>query len=369
MNHLSLLLSLLVILIATCPAALAQTANEPLNRAMSEMQAGRTDKAIAALTEAISQEPDNADAYFLRSNLRLTSNDTSGALADINKVIQLKPDHGAAYHQRAMIRLMAKDLDGVIQDLDSAINFGFKGDSVYGLRAQIKLQKGDPTGAVADLNEAIRLNPHDPKNYSIRGYALMRIEDNDQALKDFDFLLNWYETEPFKKVGAPSGATSDPAASQKSKPGSFAVGIQVDTSNVAPGDSSMINYVADAYSSRGTIRGFKGDHDAAISDFTKSIRLNAKNVWVFYSRANEYEVKGDLEAALADVSRAIQLDPLNGNLRVEHGVILVLMGREQEAKVDFDMLRKADADLWQKRIDDRLETVKKKMPAKKTQSP
>lgn len=368
MNRLSLLLSLFLVLLANCTATNAQTSNEPLNRAISEMQAGRTDKAIAALSEAISQEPGNADAYFLRSNLRMTSNDTAGALADINKVIQLKPDHGAAYHQRAMIRLMAKDLDGVIHDLDSAIKFDFKGDSVYGLRAQLKLQKGDPKGAIADLNEAIRLNPHDPKNYTLRGHALMRIEDKKQALKDFDFLLNWYETEPFRKVAATSGATSERAANQ-SKPGSFAVGIQVDTPNVAPGDTSMVAYVADAYSGRGTIRSSNGNPDAAISDYTKSIRLNPKNVWVFYSRAVEFESKGDLEAALADVSRAIQLDPLNGNLRVEHGVILVLMGREQEAQADFDMLRKADSTLWQKRIDARFEEVKKKVPTKKPQSP
>ncbi len=39
---------------------------------------------------------------------------------------------------------------------------------------------------------------------------------------------------------------------------------------------------------------------------------------------------------------------MNGNLRVEHGVLLLLLGKEREAQVDFDMLLKTDRGVWQK---------------------
>ena len=124
----------------------------------------------------------------------------------------------------------------------------------------------------------------------------------------------------------------------------------------------MLPVIANTYINRGLIYSAQGKGDAAISDFTKSIRLDAKNIWPFYHRANELEGKGDLEAALADISRAIQLDPMNGNLRVEHGVILTLLGNTKDAQVDFDMLLKADGVVWQKRIDERLAAVKKRVP-------
>ena len=86
--------------------------DDPFNWALTELKAGNTDKAIAALTEAIKKNPDNADAYLFRSSLRMTSGDTPGALADVNKTIQLKPEMGQAYHERAILRLIARDLAG-----------------------------------------------------------------------------------------------------------------------------------------------------------------------------------------------------------------------------------------------------------------
>lgn len=356
---------IIFLLLSTTLAVVAQSDSEPLNRAIVELQAGRTDKAIAALTEAISQNPQLTDAYFLRGNLKLTSGDSAGALADINKVIQLKPDHGPAYGQRATIRLIARDLDGAIQDLTSAIKFGFNGDNVYLLRGQLRSNKGDLKGAVEDFNETIRLNPGNPQAYQLRGSLLMQAGNAEQALKDLDFLLNWYETEPFKKIEAPISATAP-----NDKPGaSFSVGVQEKTNNSAPGDKEMVQTIAGAYVTRGLIKSPQGKTDSAITDFTKAIRLDSKNAWAFYFRANEHETTGDLELALADMNRAIQIDPMNGNLRVEKGVILVLMGRPADGQVEFNMLLQVDRENWQKRINERLEAVKKKVPAKNPQSP
>jgi tetratricopeptide (TPR) repeat protein len=78
----------------------------------------------------------------------------------------------------------------------------------------------------------------------------------------------------------------------------------------------------------------------------------------------ELEGKGDLAGALADVNKIVELDPRNGNGVVEHGVLLLLLGKSKEAQVDFDMLLKSDPVLWQKRIDERLAAVKKKLAAR-----
>jgi tetratricopeptide repeat protein len=43
-------------------------------------------------------------------------------------------------------------------------------------------------------------------------------------------------------------------------------------------------------------------------------------------------VEGDLVAALEDMKQALQLEPKNGDLTVEHRVILLLLGRDKEAQ-------------------------------------
>ena len=126
----------------------------------------------------------------------------------------------------------------------------------------------------------------------------------------------------------------------------------------------MAPIISSVYVNRGLILKDRGNHVAALSDFDKAIRIDPANFWALYHRANEYESKGDLSAALADINQAIQIEPKAGNFLVEHGVILLLMGKEKEAQADFDRLLQSDRVLWQKRIDERLAAVKKLLPVK-----
>ena len=330
---------------------------------MTELMAGRTEKALAALDEAIKKYPTNADAYFLRGILKMPD-DPSQALRDFDKVIELKPDSAPAYHQRAMIRLMKNDVAGALKDLDAAIAHNINDDSVYFLRGQLRWQLGDAKAALSDLNKSIKLNPNNPRSYSTRGDLSLFLQDMDGALADFNYLINWYETDPSaRKAAKPSETDAAKSESQsvsasKNDDKPFRVELTQQTANEAPGAKEMAPTIANAYTNRGLILSSRGNRDAAISDFSKAIRVDPKNVWALYHRANEYEYKNDLPAALADIMKATQLEPENGNLVVEHGVLLFLLGRDKEAEAVFDVLLQSDRDLWQKRINDRIAAVK-----------
>ncbi|HKR23540.1 MAG TPA: tetratricopeptide repeat protein [Pyrinomonadaceae bacterium] len=354
------------LLLFVWPLANAQT-KDPLDRVVSELQAGRFENALAAVDEVIKKYPKNADAYFLRGSLKMQA-DPAQALLDFDKVIELRPDSGAAYHQRAFMRLVKNDVAGALKDLDAAIAHNFKDDSIYYMRGQLRWQLGDKNAALSDLNEAIKLNPGNPRAYSTRADLLFAMDDTDRALADVNYLLNWYETDPSARPAPKPPAP--PASDSKSQPSAsqpFVVEMTQQTENAAPGAKEMAPTIADAYNTRGYILKHRGNHDSAFSDFNKSIRLDPSNVWAFYNRAEVYESKGDLPAALADIVKAVQLQPENGNLVVEHGVILALMGKDKEAQAVWDVLLQSDSDrtLWQKRIDDRTVAVKKVVPIKK----
>ena len=349
------------LLLSACVLSYAQKKDQdPLQRVIEELQAGRTDKALAALDDVVKQYPNNPDAYFLRGSLKMQA-DPAQALSDFNKVIELKPDSGPAYNQRAVLRLVNNDTPGALKDLDAAIAHNFKDDSVYYLRGQLRWEVGELNAALADLDEAIKLNPNNPRHYSTRGELLLTLKQIDRGLADFDYLLKWYETDPSAR---PAPAKPQPAVPPKSDSKEFVVEMAQQTVNEAPGAKAMAPLISSAYVNRGLIMHNRGNHVAALADFDKAIRIDPANMWARYHRANEYESKGDLAAALADIDKAIQIDPNNGNLLVEHGVILLLLGKEKDAQADFDRLLQSDRALWQKRIDDRIAAVKKVLPVK-----
>lgn len=355
------------ILLSACVLSSAQkTDQDPLFRVITELQAGRTEKALAALDEVIKQYPNNPDAYFLRGSLNMAN--PSQAISDFSKAIELKPELGPAYNQRALVRLVNNDRAGALRDFDAAIAHNFKDDSVYYLRAQIRWQMDDLEGALSDLDNAIKLNPNNPRVYVTRSDFLLSLKEIDRGLADLNYLLSWYETDPsarpVPKPAERSLAKLQPNATVKNGSKTFVVEMAQESTNEAPGSKEMAPAIASAYVNRGLILKDRGNHVAALSDFDKAIRVDSTNLWARYHRANEYELKGDLPAALADIEKALQLDSSNGNLIVEHGVILMLLGRDKDAQAAFEPLLQSDRALWQKRIEDRIAAVRKLLPVK-----
>lgn len=367
MKQLLLLVATISIGFAYCAPARAQSSSEdPMMEVIAYLQAGKKDQAIAALGEIIKRQPGNADALILRSNLKVTAGDNAGALADINKAIELKPDNGSAYYGRAILQLAGNDLVAALKDLDLAVANNYKNDPVYSLRSQLRSQQEDFKGALADLEESLKLNPNNPRSYFDRATLLLLLDDKDRAFADLNYVLNWYETDPTIRP-APKAAKSDkPDADRKDKEPAanrLTVGVDIETVNEAPSAPKMAPVIARGYFHRGLIHSSRGNTDPAIADFTRSIKIEPADSVAYFRRALELEGKGDLAGALADLVKTMELDPTDGNALVEHGVILLLQGKANEAQIDFDRLLKSNRELWQKRIDERTTALKKKLPA------
>ena len=367
MKQLVLLLATISIGLALCGAARGQSSPEdPMMEVIAYIQAGKDNQAIAALGEIIKRQPDNADAFILRSNLKATGGDNAGALADLNRALELKPDNGSAYYGRAILQLAGNDIVAALKDLDLAVANNYKNDPVYSLRSQLRSQQKDLKGALADLDESLKLNPNNPRSYFDRAGLLLLLDDKDRAFADLNHVLSWYETDPTNRPApkvARKEARSINSEDRKKTPDRFTVGVDVETVNESLDDPKMAPDIARGYLHRGLIYSSRGNTDAAIADFTRSIKIEPANPGAYFRRALELEGKGDLAGALADVTKTMELEPSNGNALVEHGVILLLQGKTTEAQIDFDRLLKSNSELWQKRIDERTTAVKKKMPA------
>ncbi len=95
------------------------------------------------------------------------------------------------------------------------------------------------------------------------------------------------------RCSSPSYATEEPDA------------VIEACSEIVRSEGEPIQDISTAYNNRGIAYAQKGDHDRAISDYTKAIEINARNGDAYSNRSNAYEQKGDHDRAIADSSKAI----------------------------------------------------------------
>ena len=75
----------------------------------------------------------------------------------------------------------------------------------------------------------------------------------------------------------------------------------------------------------------QGNTDLAMAEYDQAIKLNPRDVLIFYDRGTINYQRGDLDLALADFDQAIQLDPelasayLNRGLSTSIGALLILL--------------------------------------------
>ena len=135
-----------------------------------------------------------------------------------------------------------------------------------------------------------------------------------------------------------------------------------------------------AYTSRGGARRLKGDLTGAIADCTKAIelefavpqvfdgqrmvRMNRKGLAAAYgTRASARLDKGDLEGAVDDAASAVAYDDTDADPYLTRGLARLRLGKEVEAKSDFDKFLKARPDA-KAEVEKQIEMVKEKMKAK-----
>ena len=66
-------------------------------------------------------EPNDADAFNNRGNVRRAKGDVDGAIQDYTEAIRLKPDYVLAFNNRGNVRHAKGDVEGALQDYNEAI--------------------------------------------------------------------------------------------------------------------------------------------------------------------------------------------------------------------------------------------------------
>lgn len=338
--------------------AFAQTtAEEYFKAAHSRVQSRDLAGAIAALDKAIELKPDFSRAYLQRGRFHVMQGALDAALADFEKAILIDPQLTDAYSERARLRHMKNDVSGALSDLDNAIVKGSRSDAIYTQRSFLRLAVKDFKGAISDADAAVSINPNRVGNYLSRGLAKELSGDIDGALSDYNYIIDRFEQKETERLAAgkpertaaPFDLTSPvisgpqvPNTTEKTKGSKPVRGVtqiegqammRIDSRSMTAEQMEYLPNVAGAYSNRARIHKTKGESEAAIADFTKSIKIHPF-FGTYSDRARELRKTGDLNGALADFTKAIELRPL-APFYLDRGMTYLEMNRDEEAERDF----------------------------------
>lgn len=122
--------------------------------------------------------------------------------------------------------------------------------------------------------------------------------------------------------------------------GDFAAAIGKFTEAIGAFDATTPLHVrVETHICRGVALGQSGDHDAALIEFSTTIRLAPDRALAYYNRAFSHEQKRQYDAAIADYDRAIALKPTESDYYLRRGMTFKRLGRQTDARKDFAAVR------------------------------
>jgi len=94
------------------------------------------------------------------------------------------------------------------------------------------------------------------------------------------------------------------------------------------------------YYNQGVARLEKGEHDLAISDFTKTIEIRPGFAMAHFYRGRTYFRKGEFDQAISDLNKAIEIDP---QLAVAYGERAVIYFIKKEYDKVWENIHKQES--------------------------
>jgi tetratricopeptide (TPR) repeat protein len=143
-------------------------------------------KAVRLLTDAVEQNPNNADAFVARGTTYQRIYELDNALADYDAAIRINPKHVAAFNGRGSALHDKGEYENAIAEFDEAIRLDPKNPTAYVRRGSVWNSEGELDKALVDFDKAIRLDPKNAEAYFHRGGTWEWSHKLDKALADYD---------------------------------------------------------------------------------------------------------------------------------------------------------------------------------------
>ncbi len=288
--------------------------------------------------KALTIDPNYPEVNFALGEIEMRSGNYGDAAVFYEKAIKLDTTSNLKYYyQLGMAYNSLKDSVNTIKNLNKAlqINPGY-GLANYGL-AMVYNENGNYTKAIEQLTKAI-----DSKGsglmpnllYTERGITYLKLNDVDNAYKDFDFAIkiNPNDTDSYLErgkilyhMGKDSLAFSD-----------FAKVISIDEQK------------GEAYAYRGIIYMQRQQPEFAEPDLKKAILFNPEDTVALFNLGNVYYSMDDFQNALNYYIKALKVNPKYSEVFENRGICYYNLGFYKLAAADFEAAMRYNPKLTEK---------------------
>lgn len=340
---------------------------------------GDSAKAREYFSQAISQDPTYATAYFHRA---LFTESLEQALADYTEAIKLDP-HPAYYSGRGKIYLKLGQKERALADLSTAVRVGqntVDDHYSYYSRGEAYKELGQYELAIADFTEIMRVLPPDDslraRALGERASAFTELGKYQEAIDDYSELIRHDPDSPalyalrasmYSLLGKHKFAFEDLTEAIRLEPNeeelarlrpslrslrameAFSLGLMeqviIDATEAIRGNPTDFDALALAYWLRGKAKNTLGQFEEAIADLAEAIRLKPNHARLYTTRASAYVLLNRYELAIADLTVAIRLGPDKDEASATYGLrgwLYAKLGKYEQALSDYTESIKID---------------------------
>lgn len=271
------------------------------------------EEAEKCLTEAISLNPNFADAYNNRALVYKNLGNLELALKDIRVASELV-DNALHFTNLAHILIEMNDNDSALEASNKAIEIDIQCSAAYHNRGHAYSNLGDDAQAIKEYTKSVEINPQNHIGFNNRGVCLEDLGQFEDALEDFNqaiylklkevYLHN--RASLYKKLGKLEKALEDYKQILELNLGS------VDT---------LID-ISDAYQKI-------HQYDVALTFINQAIELDSSNPVLYCNRGAIYLRQEDFHKALECLDNAIALDSSFASAYVGRAQILLIGHNKQ----------------------------------------
>jgi tetratricopeptide (TPR) repeat protein len=311
-----------------------------LAEAITAMNEGRYDDALAALDKLLRIEPKSAQAHYLKGEVYRAKKKWTDALYEYDLANQIDPNYAMAYYGRAMCRKDTNPDNDYDDDLTKALKLDPQFVDAYIMRAEFYSRRNMWKEALQDLERAVQIAPENAFALIRLGRAQIRNNKSDLALDNIIHaqLVDQTILEGYLALGEAYDAL---------KFYSQAVTPLVVYATYNPEDILGWLRLGEAYT--GTAQ-----YSEALEACTKAVDINVNSVQARLCRGQVYRRIGEYKNAVNDLVIASNAAPNLYSTQFPYGCALLEYGRTDLAiktltrakELASTVVEKADAMGW-----------------------
>lgn len=129
------------------------------------MDAGKQEEALSLFEQALSTDPDAADALLHRANLRMLQANLDEAEKDLERCVTLRPNHVLAHLRLAAVLTSKNNPAGAKRHMEKAEAIDPDSSEVQSYRGELLFTQNEFAQAKEQFEKAMKLEPGNPTPY------------------------------------------------------------------------------------------------------------------------------------------------------------------------------------------------------------